>query len=149
MEFAKYFSVIVIITLCHTNLIFSQQTNKTNLNLSITFGHAPDCRGSQGVCTFKTLSCNKSTSNTQVSFNKERNELTLILSKTNLDETNKLKLLSNKLEKDFYLYTFEENFVLPTEIKQALNIKNLSKIKKGDYLVKVIKDQIIMKLKLE
>ena len=116
-------------------ILFSQQT-KTNLTANITLGHAPDCRGSQGICTFQTLNNNKSTSNTQVRFNKENNELILVLSKTTLDKTNKLKLLSNKLEKGFYLYTFDEEFILSKELKDALNIKELTKIKQGDYLVK-------------
>jgi len=141
-------SVILTIILSHINLIFSQIQNQT-LNTEMEFGHAPDCFGSQGICTFKTLSNKKSISNTQVSFNKENNELILVLSNTTLDETNKLKLLSNELEKDFYLYTFDEDFILSKELKEALDIKELTKIKQGNYLVKVIKDQIIMKLKLE
>lgn len=147
----KLFSISILVLIFHIipNQVFSQQTNKTNLTANITFGHAPDCRGSQGICTFQTLSSNKSISNTKTSFNKESNELTLVLSKTTLDQTSKLKLLSNELEKNFYLYTFDKDFILPKEIKDVLNIKKVSKIKQGNYLVKVIKDQIIMKLKLE
>ena len=139
--------ILIILLISFTTLLYSQNQNKT-VNTVLEFGHAPDCRGSQGSCTFKT-STNKSSANTQVSFDKENNELTFIFSKTNLEETNKLKLLSNELEKDFYLYTFDEDFILSNDIKKALNIKDLSKIKKGNYLVKVNKDQIIMKLKLE
>ena len=35
------------------------------------------------------------------------------------------------------------------ELKEALNIKGLTKIKQGNYLVKIIDDQIVMKLKLK
>jgi len=141
--------LITYILIGFVSITFAQQANRSNLTTNITFGHAPDCKGFQGICTFKTIKSNKSNSNTQVNFNKENNELTLVLSKTTLDETNKLKLLSNKLEKDFYLYTFDNDFILSKELKEALNIKELTKIKQGDYLVKVIKDQIIIKLKLE
>jgi hypothetical protein len=106
------------------------------------------CNGGHGMCYIESAS-NKSTSNTQVSFDKESEELTFIFSKATLDIPNKSKLLSNKLEKDFYLYSFDEDFILSKELKEALKITKLTKIKQGDYLVKIVKDKIIMKLKLE
>jgi len=142
--------ILISFFILNYQFLFSQKNKITILaNANVSFGrNYSNCRQPGNFCEFKT-STNKSTANTQVSFDKENNELTFIFSKTNLEETNKLKLLSNELEKDFYLYTFDEDFILPNDIKKALNIKDLSKIKKGNYLVKVNKDQIIMKLKLE
>jgi len=130
--------------------LFSQKNKTTPIaNANVSFGrNYSNCRQPGSFCELN-VSNNKSISNTQISFNRDSKELTLVLSKTTLDQTNKLKLLSNKLEKDFYLYTFDEDFLLSKELKEALNIKELTKIKQGNYLVKVIKDQIIMKLKLE
>jgi hypothetical protein len=141
-------TILVFLLISYTTILFPQIQNKT-INTEIEFGHAPDCYGSQGICTFKTLSNSKSTSNTQVSFNKDSKELTLVLSNTTLDQTNKDKLLNNELEKDFYLYTFYEDFILSNELKETLNITKLTRIKKGNYLVKIVKDKIIMKMKLE
>lgn len=137
---------IIFILMFFTNIIFSQTQSKT-INADTDWsGHM--CNGGHGMCHIDS-STNKTTSNTQVSFDKENKELTFIFSKTTLDQTNKGKLLNSKLEKDFYLYTFDEDFILSNDIKDALNIKNLSKIKQGNYLVKIVKDKIIMKLKLE
>ena len=144
----KLFSIGILVLIF--NLIpiqiFSQTYSKT-INADLDFS-GKMCNGGFGVCYMNTTA-NKSTANTQISFNKESNELILMFSKTTLDQTNKGKLLNSKLEKDFYLYTFDEDFLLSKELKEALNIKELTKIKQGNYLVKVIKDQIIMKLKLE
>ncbi len=115
-------------------------------NANITFGHGPDCRGNSGTCTFE-VSQNKTQSNTQLSFNKDNNELTLVIAKT--DIASKLKLTNNKLEKGFYLYSFDENFKLPAEALTLLNITNKTKIKKGDYLVKEKDNNLIMTVKLE
>lgn len=130
--------------------IFSQKSKKIfTINAETSIGrNLSDCRHPGSFCGFKTTT-DKSTANTQVSFNKESNELTLVFSKTTLEQTNKDKLLNNKLEKDFYLYTFNQDFILPKEVKDALNITKFSKIKQGNYLVKIVKDKIIMKLKLE
>ncbi len=141
-------TLLIYLSICFTTIVLSQNKNKTiNVSTDLSGLHC-DNKPPNGPCGI-SYPKNKSSANTQVGFDKENNELTFIFSKTNLEETNKLKLLSNELEKDFYLYTFDEDFILSNDIKKALNIKDLSKIKKGNYLVKVNKDQIIMKLKLE
>jgi len=144
----KIFSIGIIVLIFYIipNQLFSQTYGKT-INADLDF-NGKMCNGGFGVCYMNPIT-NKSTSNTKISFDKESNELTFIFSKTTLDTTNKSKLLKNELEKNFYLYTFDEDFILSKQIKEALNIKELTKIKQGNYLVKVIKDQIIMKLKLE
>ncbi len=144
----KLFSIGIFVLIFHIipNQIFSQTQNKT-IDVDVSW-NGKMCNGGHGMCYIDS-STNKTTSNTKIIYNKESNELTLVLSKTTLDETNKGKLLSNKLEKDFYLYTFDEDFILSKELKEALNITKFSKIKQGNYLVKIIKNQIIMKLKLE
>ena len=136
--------IITLILISFTTILFSQNVTinaKTNWSGRM-------CNGGQGMCHIDSNS-SESESNTKISFNKKSSELTFIMSKTKLDNTSKLKLTNNVLEKDFYLYTFDEDFLLPAEIKDALNIKKLSKIKQGNYLVKVINDQIIIKFKLE
>ena len=85
----------------------------------------------------------------RVSFNKESEELIIVLDNTKLDTENKSKILNNKLEKDNFLYSFDEDFILSDEIKKALDIKQFTKIKKGNYLARVIGDTIVIKLKLE
>lgn len=140
--------ILIILLISFTALLYSQTQSKTiiNANLNLSGLHC-DNKPPLGPCGITTT--NKSTSNTQISFNKDNNELTFVFSKTTLDITNKSKLLNNELEKGFYLYTFDEDFILSKELKEALNITILTKIKQGSYLVKVIKDEIIMKLKLE
>jgi len=129
-----------------TAILFSQTTIRAN----VSFGIGPDCRGNQGTCTFAIGGNNKSnTTNTTINYNKENKELILTFDNINLETENKSKLLNNKLEKDFYLYKFDKIFVLPQDILIALGIKNQTKIKQGNYLVKIKGDTIIMTLKLE
>ncbi len=137
--------LMLIFSIMPTQLFSQTQSKTINVNTS---WNGRMCNGGHGMCYIDSSS-NKSASNTQVRFDKASKELIFVFSKTTLDSTNKEKLLSNKLEKDFYLYTFEEDFALSKALKEALNIKAFNKIKKGNYLVKIVKDQIIMKLKLE
>lgn len=127
-----------------TTILFSQNVTinaKTNWNGRM-------CNGGHGMCYIESTS-NKSTSNTTLTFNKENKELILEISKIKLDDTSKLKLTNNELEKDFYLYTFDNDFELSIEIKNSLGITNLSKIKKGNYLITEKGNYLIIKLKLE
>jgi len=118
-------------------------------NANITFGHAPDCFGNSGICTFQSLGTNKSSANTSVTFNKENSELILKLDVTKIEESSKLHFMNNEIEEDTYLYSFDTDFILSNDLKTALNILDFNKIKKGIYLVKAIDDTLIMKLKLE
>ena len=78
----------------------------------------------------------KNTANSKITYNTKTNELTITIlkSKTEKQELNKLK--TKQLEKGFYLYTVDKEFILPQEIIKQLDIKNKTKIAKGDYLVK-------------
>ncbi len=136
---------IYIALLCLSSIAYSQEQN-TTLNATIVFGHGPDCRGYSGICSFQSISNKKAEANTQISFNRESNKLTFIV--LIKDTVTKLKITNNELEKGFYLYNFEEDFVLPREILNNLGITNATKIKKGNYLVKEEDDKLIMKLKL-
>lgn len=129
-------------------ILFAQNKLSNKAYANITFGHAPDCVGYSGACTF-TATQNKTSSNAEVSYNKANKELILTLSKSYLDNNNKAKVLSNELEKDIFLYDFKTDFVLSNELMTALNINGLTKIKQGNYLVRVVDDAIIIKLKLE
>ncbi|MCF6307264.1 MAG: hypothetical protein L3J09_04840 [Flavobacteriaceae bacterium] len=115
-------------------------------NATVTFGHGPDCRGNAGTCTFG-VSQNKANSNTQLSFDAKNNELILVITKT--DTASKLKLTNNQLEKGVYMYSFNEDFELPTTVLNQLNITDKTKIKKGDYLVKDKGESLLIKVKLE
>lgn len=137
--------LITLLFIGFQTFLFSQKSISANVNMGRNYS---DCNHPGSFCGVDS-NTTKSNANATITYNNEKNELTFIFSNTTLDTTNKSKLLNNKLEKDFYLYTFDEDFILPKEIKDALNIKNLSKIKKGNYLVKIVKGQIIMKLKLE
>lgn len=131
------------------HLLCAQIKSNTQLNISITFGHAPDCYGNSGICTFQIMKNKKIYINNIMQFNIYKNELKLVLNKMSLTNKNINKLLNDKLTKGFYRYVINENFVLSKEIKKELNIDEFTIIKKGVYLVRVRDNQIIMKLKLE
>jgi len=137
--------VITLLFISFTAILVAQTTIRAN----VSFGHAPDCWGNQGTCAFTTGDNNKSNTNTTIVYNKENKKLILTFNNTNLEIDNKSKLLNTKLEKNFYLYNFEEDFVLPQDILSALGVKNQTKIKQGNYLVKIKRDEIIMTLQLE
>ena len=103
---------------------------------------------SAAPCTIDYVS-GKAASNTTISFDKENNELIFKMAIAKIDNASKTNLLNNKLEKDFYLYTINEKFDLPFDIKKELGINNLTKIKTGNYLVKKQGDFLVMRLKLE
>ena len=144
MKTMKIKTLITFLMIGFTTILFSQNVTinaKTNWNGRM-------CNGGHGMCYIESTS-NKSTSNTTLTFNKENKELILEISKIKLDDTSKLKLTNNELEKDFYLYTFDNDFELSIEIKNSLGITNLSKIKKGNYLITEKGNYLIIKLKLE
>lgn len=134
---------LYILALSFQTLLFAQ-TQKINVNTD--FGHAPDCNGYQGICAFH--SSNKKT-NTKLSYDASKNELTITIVKDKLTEINRQKLTNNKLEDGFYLYRFDENYVLPTEIISKLNIKDKKQIKKGQYLVKETDTILTLIIQLE
>jgi len=125
-----------------TTILLSQ--NILNINSNWNGRH---CNGGVGLCAIDISS--KTQANTQMTYNSEHNELTLIISKTKLGSENKLKLTYNKLEQGFYLYEFDENFRLSNEILSQLNIKFKTKIKKGNYLIKETQNNFILITKLE
>ncbi len=145
------FLTVIVLAICYLlpKQLHAQETFKASISADITFGHAPDCMGFSGICTFQTESSGKTEMTTQMQFNAENKELILVLPKASLEALNTAKLLNNELEKGYYLYAFEEDYVLPNNIKTVLNITKLTQIKKGSYLVKEINNQFIMKLKLE
>ncbi len=126
-------------------VLFSQQNKSMSADID---WNGTMCNGGQGACYINTSS-NESESNANISFNKENKELIIVLDNAKLDTENKSKLLNNELEKGFHLYTFDTDFILSNEIKTALDIKEFTKIKQGNYLIRVIDDSIIIKLKLE
>lgn len=135
-------TILTYLLIGFTTILFSQTQSKSTKSLDIGLGDGTPC-------TNMGFGCQTNKTTAQMRFDKENNELTLVFSKTSLDTDNKAKILSNELEKDFYLYSFDIDYALPNEIVTALDIKGFSKIKHGDYLVKVQGDQIILKLKLE
>jgi len=146
------FFTAILMAICYVlpQPLFAQETFKKSLNTNITFGHAPDCLGFSGICAFQTESNSKTKNTTQMQYVAVNKELILVFAKSSLEKTNTAKLLNNELEKGYYLYAFDEDYVLPDNIKTALNIsKQLTHIKKGSYLVKEVNNQFIMKLKLE
>lgn len=126
-------------------MLFSQTSSYANIN----FGHAPDCVGYSGICAFQSTGTMKSSANTELIFNIEESEISLIFDKKELDEANKSKLLDNEFKKGSYLYNLDTDFNLPDQLKKDLNIKLFKKVKQGNHLVKVEGDFIIMKLELE
>lgn len=119
------------------------------VDISITFGHAPDCLGNSGICTFRVLKKSWINPNKITRFIVYKNELKLVFNKMYLTDKNIKNLLSNKLIKGFYSYVLNEDFVLSNEIKKELKIIKFNKIKKGAYLVRERDNQIMIKLKLE
>jgi hypothetical protein len=141
------FTGIIMLLLSIMPLTSYTQNKTKTINTAVSFGHAPDCAGYSGSCTF-TSTTTKKYANSQASYNKENNTLTFIFNnKTN--STNITKLKHEQLEKDFYLYNFDETTILPKEVVQQLNIKGNTKIKKGNYLVKVKGDDLILTVTLE
>lgn len=138
--------ILVLLFGVSTTQLFSQTQNKT-ANATINF-NGLHCNNIPPLGPCGITVTNKINSNTVISYNKVQNELTFTFSTTTLDTETKNKLLNSKLEKNFYLYTFDEDFILSEELKIKLNIQKFSKIKKGNYLIKIIGNQIIMKLKL-
>ena len=117
-------TIITFLLIGFTTILFSQ-TKSINANTSYT---GLNCRGNSSAPCAVDYVPNKSLSNTQISFNNENNELIFIISKAKIDTTSKSKLLDNKLEKDIYLYSFDEDFILSDEIKTSLGIKEYTKI---------------------
>ena len=45
--------ILTLLLIGFTTILFSQETKSTKaINANISFGHAPDCFGNSGVCTF-------------------------------------------------------------------------------------------------
>lgn len=94
--------------------------------------------------------CQTAQTNAQMSYNEETKELMLVFNINTLNADIKSKLLNNKLEKDYFLYTNPQDYRIPNYIKEALDMDyQIKNIKKGLYLVKIKEDQIVMKLKLD
>lgn len=125
------------------------QTHLKTTTATVKFGKWTDCERTGGICTFNTTTGGKKNSTTQVQFNAVNNELILTFTKNSLQQQNNLNVLKNKLEKGYHLYAFTEDYIVPKNIKEALSITNVTKIKKGNYLIKEVEGQFIMKLKLE
>lgn len=136
-------TIITYLLIGFTTILYAQNTIKANSSWTGRL-----CNGGHGMCHINTTN-NEATANTQLILNQDQNELTLVISKTKIDHTSKLKLTNNELETDFYLYNFDESFELPNDLLNALGITNFTKIKKGNYLVKEQGDSLIIKLKLE
>ncbi len=135
-------TLITILFIDFTIILFSQNT------ASIEFGSGPDCRGNSGICTF-AVNSSKSNSNMEIIYTKNNNELIFVIYKSKIENSSKLKLTNNELEKGFYLYSFDEDFILPIKVLNQLNITEKTKIKQGNYLVKEQGNSLILKLKLE
>lgn len=129
--------------------VYTQVKPEKAVDVTITFGHAPDCYGYSGICTFQTKKNVKVNTNKITRFNRYNNELRLVFNIDHLTDLNIKKLLSNKLTKGFYRYIINEDFELSKEVKNELQIIKYNKIKKGVYLIRLRDNQIIMKLKLE
>lgn len=138
-------TIIIFLILIISINCFAQNKAYANIN----FGHAPDCRGNSGACTFQTLQ-QKNESNRELTYDSKTHELILIFKQDELSLENKTKLLHQELEQDLFLFKIDNDFDLTNDLKNRLNIEQkYYLVKQGYYLVKVKDNQIIMKLKLE
>lgn len=127
--------LILILVLSFITKTHYAQNTKT-IQTNVGFGrNLQDCRHPGSFCDMQT-NTNKSTANSQVTYNNKTNELTITLKKNKTEKQELTKLKTKQLEKGYYLYSVVKEFVLPQEIIKQLDIKNKTKIAKGDYLVK-------------
>ena len=136
--------IITVLLLISAINVFSQQKR---INGDLELGHAPDCRGNSGICTFHT-SNNKSKSETQLTYQPKTRELLIVLDKQKLGQDNTDKLLTEQRTKGKMQYRFTYNNPLPPDVIQQLGLKGKVYIKKGTYPVVVTKDAYLLRVKL-
>ena len=126
--------ILILVMSFITKTLYAQNTKTIQTNVG--FGrNLQDCRHPGSFCGMQT-NTNKTTANSQITYNNKTNELTITILKSKTEKQELIKLKTNQLEKGIYLYSVLDDFMLPKEILKQLGIKNKTKIVKGDYLVK-------------
>jgi hypothetical protein len=136
--------IILLLISFQTLLCFAQ---KETYQTKIGFRNSETCLFEfGGMCGVG----NKSVNNVKY-YTNENNEIIFEIDRDFLTNLEEEKILGQKPEKGKIIYIFDlkKDFIIPNNILITLGIKNLSKIKQGNYLVKIKGDAIIMTLKLE
>ena len=109
------------------------------------------CNGGHGICYIRknqNAARGQNFSGAVLSYDKKNKSLVITLDKNALTPQEINNILYEPLQDGMYLYTLEEEFMIPEEVKDALGLPGV-RIKPGHYLVKTQKNQIILYLKLE
>ena len=103
------------------------------------------CRGTNGLCSIEN---NKQQANTKLVY-KNDNNLTFIIDRNKLSESQVLQILKEPLTKasdfDNFSYTMEDDFLLDTTVQDQLKINQpQATIAKGVYPIKITSNSFII-----
>ena len=143
-----------IALLCFSLIAFAQKEKSANrgINADFTIGrHGQDCSG-RGLCSFNTA-LNKSV-NPSTLVNYKDNTLTFIIQRTKISIDVETKIADKPIafySKETYLtFVMEDDFIL--DVTTIVDLKlpiELTKIAKGIYPLKVLRDTIIFTVNLQ